>query len=147
MQMEATEEGADNTGAVNGSWSLDVSLESLNLMHDGTVSTEVVPMTLSGASGNQQSVITEVTTDTVLTQPSNIRKAVSSGEMASRVVNPPAMAKGSVGDSQPVAVPPPPGGSCGALMADAGLTISQRGGLTDFEIASAIFGPALIRRL
>jgi hypothetical protein len=53
MQMEATKKGADNTEGVNGSWLSGVSLELLGLLYDGTGSTEVVPVTLSGASGNQ----------------------------------------------------------------------------------------------
>jgi hypothetical protein len=73
-KMGATKEGSDNTGAVSGSWSSDVLLELLDLSYDGTGSTEVVPMILSGASGNQQGVITGVTTATVLTQPSTIRE-------------------------------------------------------------------------
>ncbi len=79
MQMEATKEGADNTGDVKGlgHWMCHLSH---SICFDGTGSTEVVPMTLSGATGNQQGVITEVMMDTKLTQTSNIRKAVSSGE-------------------------------------------------------------------
>jgi hypothetical protein len=68
--------------------------------------------------------------DTMLTQPSTIHEAVNSGEEASGVVVPPTMATGSIRDSQPVAVPTP-GGNCCAPMTDPGLTIPQRGGLTD----------------
>jgi hypothetical protein len=52
------------------------------------------------------------------------------------------MATQSIGDSQPVVVLPP-GGNCCAPMADPGLTIPQRGGLTDFEMASAIVGASI----
>jgi hypothetical protein len=72
MQMRATKEGADKTGAVNGSWSSDMLLELLDLPNDNAVSTEVVLKILSGASGNQQGVITGATMDTVPTQPSSI---------------------------------------------------------------------------
>ncbi len=65
--------------------------------------------------------------------------AVSSSEKASRVLDPPAMATGSIGNSQPVAAPPL-GGDCSAPMADPGLTIPQKGGLTDIKTASAIVG-------
>jgi hypothetical protein len=140
--MVAIKGGADNTRAVSGSWSSDVSLESLNLLYDSMGSTEVVPMTLSGASGNQQGVITVVTMDAIIIQASNIREAVSSCEKASGAVNPPPMATGSIGDSQPVAVPPP-GGTCCAPMADPGLTIPQRVGLKNIEIASATVGASI----
>jgi hypothetical protein len=53
MQMGATKEGADISGAVNGTWSSDVSLESLDLPFDGTLSTKVVSRILSSASRNQ----------------------------------------------------------------------------------------------
>ncbi len=83
-----------------------------------------------------------MTTDTVLTQTSNICETVSSGEMASRVINPPAMATGSIGDSQPVVIPPPGGTWC-ALMDDPGLTIPQRGGLIDIKMSSALIGASI----
>ncbi len=57
-QMGATKEGADNTGVVNGTWSSDVLLELLDLLFDGTSSTEVIPRILSGASGNHQGAST-----------------------------------------------------------------------------------------
>jgi hypothetical protein len=66
-QMGVTKEGADITGAVNGTWSSDVSLKLLDLPFEGTLSTEVVPRILPGASGNQQGASTGTTTDTVLT--------------------------------------------------------------------------------
>jgi hypothetical protein len=146
MQMEATKEGSNNTGAMDGAWSLDMSLKFLDLMYDGTGSAEFVPMTLSSASGNQQGVTTGVTRDTVLTQPSNKREAVSSSGWVSGVPDPPAMATGSVGDSQPVAAPPP-GGNCYAPLADPGPTIPQKGSLAGIKMASALLGPELNRRL
>jgi hypothetical protein len=97
-QMGETKEGAENTRAVNGSWSLDVLLGLLDLSYDGTVSTEVFPRILTGASGNQQGIITGAMTDTMITQPSSIREAVNSGEKASGAVDPPAIATGSIGD-------------------------------------------------
>jgi hypothetical protein len=66
MQMEATKEGADNTRAVDGAWSSDVLLKLLELMSDSMRYMEFVPMTHSGASGNQQGANTGVTTDTNL---------------------------------------------------------------------------------
>ncbi len=58
------------------------------------------------------------------------------------VVDPPAIDTGSVRVSQSVAVPPPGGKGC-ALMADLGLTIPQREGLTDIEMASATIGASI----
>jgi hypothetical protein len=60
----------------------DVLLKLLDLPFDGTLSTENIPRILPGASRNQQGASTEAMTDTVLTQPSNIRKAVNSGATA-----------------------------------------------------------------
>ncbi len=142
MQMGVTKEGADNTGAVNGTWSFDMPLKLLNLPFDGTESTEVNPRIVSGASRNQQCAITGARTDTVLTQPSNIQEAVNSGEKASGAIDPPAIATGSVGDVQSVAAPPSGGKAC-ARMAGLGLTISQRGGPTDIEMTSATIGAIL----
>jgi hypothetical protein len=120
MQMGAIKEGADITGAVNGTWSSYVLLELLDLLFDGTLSTKVVPRILSGASGNQQGASTEATTDTVLAQPSNIHEAVNPGMRATGAVDPPASATGPVGDGQLV-VPTRSGGS--ATMVDLDLTI------------------------
>ncbi len=117
-------------------------LKLLDLMYDGTGSTEFVPKTLSGASRNQQGVITVVMMDTMLTQPSDIREAVSSSEKTSGVPNPPAMATGSVGDSQPVAAPAP-GGNCCAPMAYSGLIIPQKGGLMDIKMGSVTVGASI----
>ncbi len=64
--MGATKEGADITGAVDGTWSSDVLLKSLNLPFDVTLSNKIVLWILSGASGNQQAASTKVMTDTVL---------------------------------------------------------------------------------
>jgi hypothetical protein len=141
-QMGATEEEADNTGAVNRTWSSDVLLELLDLPFDSMVSTEVVPRILSSASRNQQGAITGATTNTVLTQPSNIQEAVNSGKKASGAVDPPATATGSIGDGHSVAAPPSRGKDC-TPMADHGLTIPQRGGLTYIEMTSAIVGASL----
>jgi hypothetical protein len=113
-----------------------VSLESLNLLYDSTVSTEVVPRILSGVSGNQQGVITGVMTNIVLTQPTSIREAVNSGKKASGAVDPLPITTGSVGASQSVAAPPSESKGC-APMADLGLTIPQRGGPADIEMTSA----------
>ena len=140
--MGATKEGADNTGAVNRTWSSDMLLKSINLLFDGRVSTEVVSRILSGASRNQQGVITGERTDTVLTQPSSIREAVNSGEKASGAVDPPTIATGSVGDGQSIAAPPSGGKGC-APMADLGLTIPQRGGPMDIEMTGATVGASL----
>ncbi len=142
MQMGVTKERADNTGAVNGTWSSDALLKLLDLPFDGTVSTEVVPRILSGASRNQQGAITGATTDTVLTQPSNTQEAVNSGEKASGAIDPPAITTRSIGDGQSVAAPPSGGKGC-ALMADLGLTIPQRGGPTDIEMTSNTVGASL----
>ncbi len=141
-QIGATKEGADNTGVLNGTWSSDMSFELLNLPFDGTVSTEVIPRILSSASRNQQGLITGATMDIVLTQPSSICEALNSGEKASGTVDPPAIATGSIGFSQPVAALPSGGKSC-ALMTDFGLTIPQRGGLMDVEMTSATVGASL----
>ncbi len=142
MQMGATKEKADNTGAVNGTWSSDVLLKLLDLPFDGTVSIEVVPRILSGASRNQQGAITGATTATMLTQLSNIREVVNSGEKATGAVDPPAIATGSIGDGQSVAAPPSGGKGC-APMADLGLTILHRGGTTDIEMTSDTAGASL----
>ncbi len=120
--MGATEEGADITGAVNGTWSSDVLLELLDLLYDGNLSTEFVPMILSGASKNQQGASSGATTDTKLTQPSIICKVMNSGVMATGAVDPPAIATGSIGDAQSVSAPPSGGKGC-APMADLDLTI------------------------
>ncbi len=138
MQMGATKEGADNTGVANGSWSSDVSLELLNLPFDGVVSTEVTLRILSSAFG----ISTGAMTDTMLTQPSSIHEAVNSGEKASGATDPPAVATGSIGDSQSVAAPPS-GGKCYALMADHGLTMPQTGGPMDIKMISATVGASL----
>jgi hypothetical protein len=58
-QMGATKEGADNTGAFNGTWSSDVLLKLLDLPFDSTLSTEVILRILPGASRNQQGTSTE----------------------------------------------------------------------------------------
>ncbi len=63
--MGATKEEVDNTGAVNETWSSDVLLKLLDLLFDGTLSTEVVLRILSDASGNQQGASTRATTDTI----------------------------------------------------------------------------------
>ncbi len=119
-----------------------MSLKLLDLPFDGRVSTEVVPRILSGTSRNQQGAITGATTDTGLTQLSNIQEAVNSGEKASGAFDPPAIATGSIGDSQSVAALPSGGKGC-APMADLGLTISQRLGPTDIEMTSATAGASL----
>ncbi len=72
MQMGSTKEGGDIVGAENGTWLSDVLLELLDLLFDGTPSTTVILGTLSSASGNQQGTSMEATTDSTLTQPSNI---------------------------------------------------------------------------
>ncbi len=138
-QMGATEEGVDNTGAVNGTWSSDVLLELLNLPFDGTLSTKVVLRIFSGASKNHQGTSREAMMDTVLTQPSNTWEAVNSGVKATGAVDPPAIATGSVGDGQSVAAPPSGGKGC-APMADLGLTRPHRGDPMDVEMTSATAG-------
>jgi hypothetical protein len=142
VQMGATKEGAYNTGALNGTWSSDVLLESLNLLFDGMVSTKVVPRTLSGASRNQKGVITGARMDIVLTQPSSICEAVNSREKASGAVNSPAIATGSIGYGQSVSAPTSGGKGC-APMADLGLTTPQKGGPIDIEMTSATVGASL----
>ncbi len=138
MQMGATKEGADITGAINRTWSSDVMLKLLDLPFDGTLSTEVIPRTLPGASENQQGTSMEAMTDTVLTQPSNIREAVNPGVMASGAADLPASATGSVGDGQLVAAS---GGKGSAPMADLYFTIPHdSGGLTDIEMTGATAG-------
>jgi hypothetical protein len=72
-EIEATKEGGDNTRAVDGALSSDVSLELLDLMSDGMGYTEFIPTTHPGAFRNQQGANTGVMTDTALTHPSNIR--------------------------------------------------------------------------
>jgi hypothetical protein len=137
-QMGATEEGADITGVVNGTWSSDVSLKLLNLLFDGTLSTKVIPRILSGASGNQQGASTEATSDTVLAQPSNIPEAVNPGVRATGAIDPAASATGSVGDGQLVV---PSGGKGSATMVDLDLTIPhESGGQTDIEMTGATAG-------
>ncbi len=79
MRMGATKEEADNTGAVNGTWSSDAPLKSLDLPFEGMLFTEVVPRIVPGASKNQQGASTGAMLDTVLTQSSNIGEAVNSG--------------------------------------------------------------------
>ncbi len=138
-QMGATKEGADKTGAVNGTWSSDVLLKLLDLPFDGILSTEVVLSILSSASRNQQGASTGAMTDTMCTQLSYIREAVSSGEKKTGAIDPPAIATGSIGDSQSVAAPPSGGKGC-APMADLGLTIPHMGDLMDIEMTSATAG-------
>jgi hypothetical protein len=138
-QMGAIEEGADNTGAVNWTWSSDVLLKLLNLPFDGTLSTEVVPGILSGASVNQQGASTRAWIDTVLTQTSNICEAVNSGVIATGIVDPPAIATGSIGDGQSVSAPPSGGKGC-ASMAELDLVIPHGGDPTDIEMTSATTG-------
>jgi hypothetical protein len=93
---------------------------------DGTLSTKVVPRILSGSSKNQQGASMEATTDTVLTQTSNIHEAVNPGVRATGAVDPPASATGSVGDGQLVV---PSGGKGSATMADLDLTIPHDQGV------------------
>ncbi len=138
MQMGATKEEMDITGAENGTWSSDVLLELLNLLFDGTPSTIVISRTLSGASGNKQGTSTEATPDSVLAQPSNIQEAVNPGVRATGAVDPPASATGPVGDSQLVV---PTGGRGSTTMVDLNLTIPQEsGGQTDIEMTGATSG-------
>jgi hypothetical protein len=54
MQMGATKKGLDITGAENGTWSSDVSLDLLDLPYDGMPSTMVISRTPSSASRNWQ---------------------------------------------------------------------------------------------
>ncbi len=75
-------------------------------------------------------------------RPPVIREAVSSSGKAFGVSDHPAITTGSIGDSQPVVLPPP-GDDCHALMAVPGLTIPQKGGLTGIEMASAIVGASI----
>ncbi len=139
-QMGATKDKAVITGVVNGTWSSDVLLELLNLPFNGTLSNEVVPRILSSVSGNQQGASTEATTDTVLTQPSNIREAVNPGVTATGAVPSPASATRSAGDGQLVA---PSGGKGSAPMAHLDLTIPHdRGDPTDIEMTGATTGGA-----
>jgi hypothetical protein len=69
MQIWGTKEGVDITGVVNGAWSSDVLLESLDLPFDSTLSTKVVLRILFCVSGNQQGVSTAATPDAMFTQP------------------------------------------------------------------------------
>ncbi len=115
-----------------------MSLKLLDLPFKGTLSTEVISRILPGASGNQQGASTGTTTDTVLTQLSNIREVMNLGVMATRAVDPPASATGSVRDGQVVA---PSGGKGSAPMADLDLTIPHdRGGPMDIEMTGATAG-------
>jgi hypothetical protein len=103
---------------------------------DGTLSTEVIPRILSGASGNQQGASTGAMTDTLLIQPSNICEAVNSGVMATGAVDSPAISTGSVGNGQSVSAPPSGGKGC-TPMADLDLAIPRGGGPMDIEMTSA----------
>jgi hypothetical protein len=136
-QLGATEEGADNIGGVNGTWSSDVLLELLNLPFGSMLSSEVIPNILPSASGNQLGASTGATTDTMLIQPSNICEAVNSGVTATGAIDPPASATGSIGDGLLVA-PSGGKGSAPMPMADLDLTIPHdRRGLTDIEMTGA----------
>jgi hypothetical protein len=138
MQIGATEEGADITGEVNGTWSSDVLLELLDLLFDGTISTKVVPRILSDASRNQQGASTEAATNTVLAQPSNIPEAVNPGVREIGGIDPPASATGPVGDGHLVVLT---GGGGSATMVDLDLTIPHKsGGQMDIKMPGPTAG-------
>jgi hypothetical protein len=138
MQMGATKEGVDITGAKNGTWSSDVSLMLLDLPYDGTPPTRVTLRTPSSASGYWQCTSTEAAMDSVLTQPSNIQEVVNPGVRATGALHPPASATGSVGDSQLIA---PTGSRGSATIVGLKLTIPQKsGGQTDIEMTGATSG-------
>ncbi len=137
-QMGATKKGTDITGAENGTWSSDVSLELLNLPYDGMPSTMVILRTPSGASGNWQCNSMEAAMDSVLAQPSNIREAVNPGVRAIGAVDPPASTTGPVGDGQLVA---PTGSGGSATIVDLNLTIPQEsGGQMNIEMTGTTSG-------
>jgi hypothetical protein len=131
-QIGVTKEGVDITGVVNRTWFSDLSLELLDLLFDGTLSTKVIPRLLPGASINQQGTSTEAMMDTVLAQTSNIPVAVNPGVTATGAIDAPASATRPVRDSQLVV---PTGGGGSATMADLDLTRSQEsGGQSDIKI-------------